>query len=141
MQKALETDEPDYWEPTEPDVVIAFYPEVPFSMLPSRARSIYEAEHIKHERETRELRKQANGGKLPDDTITMIAMVDAYNWRGCSAYSGQGYALVMSPTRASLERFRDQLSAEWESLKMDQRLDARLQEREDACGHEGGDTG
>jgi hypothetical protein len=77
-------------------------------------------------REQREQRKEQNGGKLPDDIITMMAMVDCYNFKGCKAYEGQGPALVLTTTRRKWEKFRKELESEWERFKIEQRLDERL---------------
>jgi len=130
LDAVLDTNEPDYWQPIEPDVVIGFYPEMEFPLLPSKRHVFYVADHIKAARELRLKRKADNKGKLPDDKITLMVMVDSYNWQGCGAYQGQGIALVMSPTREKLELFRDDLRREWDIFRKEQRLDERIEESE-----------
>ncbi|MFQ6072795.1 MAG: hypothetical protein ACE5KT_08875, partial [Methanosarcinales archaeon] len=44
IKKVLDTNEPDYWEPIEPDVIIAIYPEMFFPFLKSHWEPIYEGE-------------------------------------------------------------------------------------------------
>lgn len=126
IDRVLEYNEADYWVPTEPDIVVAFFPDFSVPFLPSGARMIYESEDHKIEREQSESRKEKNGGKLPGDPITMVAMIDCYNMKGCNIYMGHGPALVLTTTRAKLKRFRNQLAMEWESFKIEQRFDERI---------------
>lgn len=126
LNEVLASNESNYWVPTEPDVVIAFFPDFAIPFLPSTAKMIYEADSAKASRERQERRKKQNEGKLPDDNITMVAMVDCYNFKGCKAYEGQGPALVLTTTRRKWEKFRDELESEWQRFKIEQRLEERL---------------
>lgn len=138
LERVLETNQAEYWKPTEPDVIIGLYPDRYFPLIPSKNKIVYEAECVKGERIKREERKKENNGRLPDDTITMIVMIDSYNWQGCGAYEGQGPALILAPSRETMESFRDELQAEWKAFKRDQRLEERLKERDDSYGQDEG---
>ena len=112
IEKALETNEPGYWEPLDPDVTIAIYPEMFFPFLRSKFEILYESEDFKQSREQREKRKQETG-KLPDDPINLIVFIDAYNFENSDAYSGEGPALIMCPDRSALEFFCSELKQEY----------------------------
>lgn len=128
LEKVLDCNEFDYWQPIEPDIVVGFYPDAYFPFMPSHSKIIYEAEHVKTEALAREKQKRENGGKLPDDTITMVAMVDSYNFKDCVAYEGQGPAFIMTPSRENLEQFLSDLKAEWKLFEVEQRLEERIKE-------------
>jgi hypothetical protein len=108
LEKVLETNEPGYWEPLEPDIIIGIYPEIAFPFLRSKLEILYESEEFRQSREHREKSKQETG-KLPDDPITLIVFVDAYNFENSDGYSGEGPALIMSPARSALELFCSEL--------------------------------
>ena len=91
---------------------------------------IYVAEHIQRKREERRRRKEANGGRLPDDIISMVVFTDAYNFCGCSSYYGAGFAAVLAPTRAELATFYQGLKREYEDFVIRERLIQRLEERD-----------
>lgn len=126
IDKVLRDKEADYWVPTEPDVVVAFFPDFVVPFMPSGAKLIYESEDQKVERQQRESSKEKSGGKLPGDPITILAMVDCKNLKGCHTYEGHGPALVLTTTRTKLKRFRNQLAAEWEKFKVEQNLEQRI---------------
>lgn len=130
LKHVLEANEPKQWEPSEPDMLIAFYPEKVFPFLPTKWQSAYEAPHIKKERLARERAKKAAGGRLPDDPITIIAMADAYQWKECGAYYGSGLALVMTPRRKEVERFYKQLTKEYKAFERRERIHEQLAARE-----------
>ena len=132
LKRALEENEADYWEPTEPDVILAFYPDQVFPFLPSKWKTVHEAPRMKKERLARERAKKAAGGRLPDDPFTVIAFADAYQWKESHAYAGNGLALVMTARRASVERFYKQLAKEYKAFERKECLQERLREREEA---------
>jgi hypothetical protein len=105
IEKVLETNQSDYWQPIEPDVTLAIYPEMEFPFLESHWQPVAESDEDRQVEENREQGEQAVEGKLPDDWITLIAAVDTYNFKGSRAYSGEGLALIMCPTRQELEQF------------------------------------
>jgi hypothetical protein len=72
---------------------------------------IWEADHIKREREDREKRKKALG-KLPDDLFEISFFLDTYNFRECGAYSGCGVTFSFLLFRRELESFVDELEVE-----------------------------
>ncbi len=117
LKKVLETNKPDYWEPIEPEVTIAFYPEMHFPFIESHWERVYESDPMKVRREEREQQKQESGGILPDDDITVAVMVDTYNFIDEGGYSGDGVALILHPTRQQLEVFCAELEREYEALE------------------------
>lgn len=141
LERTLTAKEPLWWEPTEPDVLIAFYPDQRFPMIPD-TRPVGYADRILRQMEERRSRKEACGGILPDDPVTMIVYVDAYNFRGCSPYYGSGFAMVMTPSREQLGEFHRALKREYDAFVVRERLHERLAERDDADAdddeHEGG---
>ena len=130
LKRVLDENLEDYWEPAEPDVVLAFYPEREFPFLPSHSTSIFEADHIIRERAEREAAKRAAGGRLPDDLMTVVAFVDGYNWQNCCAYPGSGLALVLRSCRGDVQQFHDELSQEYEAFRHEWRIDERLRDRD-----------
>ena len=129
LREAVEATGPICWEPVEPDILIAFYPDQKFPLIPGWQQGAY-ADHVLKEMEERQRRKEAHNGRLPDDIITMIVFVDAYNFRGASPYYGAGFAMIMRPTRAQLAEFCKQLEKEYEEFKVRERLVERLAARE-----------
>lgn len=132
LKEVIETNVAGRWEPTEPDVLFAFYPDQVFPFLPSKGRTGWEAPHIKKQRLARERAKKAAGGRLPDDPFTIIAFADAYQWKESDAYAGNGLALVMTARRKDVERFYRQLAREYQAFVRRERLHERLAEREAA---------
>jgi hypothetical protein len=127
LKRVLETDEADYWEPIEPDIIVALYPGQYFPFLPSHRKLLYESEASKSKREAREKLK-AEKGKLPDDAYTFIALVDAYNLKDADAYYGQGLSLQMIVERWELERFMDDLEREYQTFKDKFKVDEWIEE-------------
>lgn len=134
IDKVLGDNEADYWVPAEPDVVVAFFPDFSVPFLPSGATLVYESEKHKGERRQRESSKEKNRGKLPSDPVTVLAMADCNNLKGCHTYEGHGPALVLTTTRAKLKRFRNQLAAEWGSFKVAQKLEERIAQSNAGAG-------
>lgn len=112
LQKVLENNEADYWEATDPDIILALYPNGAFPFLPSKWRLVYERADASEIRERRE-RELAATGPLPDDYIELMLFVDTYNFEGSKGYSGSGVCFRMVPTRAQLERFYESLKQEY----------------------------
>jgi len=77
LDQVLETNKPGYWKSTEPDVIIAFYPERRLPLLVNGMRLMWKDTDIKNQKNLKLSAK--NKAKSPDDIITMVAMVDAYN--------------------------------------------------------------
>lgn len=117
MERVLQTNEPDYWEPLEPDLIVAIYPEQWFPFLPSHHELIWRSEESQQAQATHEQRKAEAGGRLPTDPITIICFVDSYNLRGGQVYSSDGLALVLSTTRQERERFAADLRAEYAAFR------------------------
>ena len=112
LRRVLETNQPDYWTATDPDITLALYPDRGFPFLPPKSRVVYEAPHIIAEREARD-RKRLETGPLPDDLIEMMLFVDVYNFSGAGAYHGSGTCFRFTPLRLELQKFYDDLRAEY----------------------------
>lgn len=116
IRKVLDSDQPDYWEALEPDIVVAIYPEMYFPFLPHHHKLIRESESFKARRVARE-KEKAKHGKLPDDSFTVMFFVDAYNFKEADAYYGQGFSLNLIVERHELERFYTDLIGEYAQIK------------------------
>lgn len=136
LEEAIDAIAPICWEPTEPDMMIAFYPDQYFPFIPDRRKEIYAAEHILKKRDERRKRKEANNGRLPDDVVTMVVYTDAYNFKDCSPYYGTGFAMVLSPTRVDLAIFLESLKREYDDFVIRERLAERIAERDAWCEEE-----
>ncbi len=112
LNGVLDNNQPDYWEPSDPDVTLAIYPETIFPGLPSHMELVWESEESQRDREAWEQEKTLQG-PLPCDPMTVICLVDAYNFGDTRGYQGDGLALVMVVTRQELEDFRDELRREY----------------------------
>lgn len=122
IEKVLETDKPEYWEPMEPDVVFTIYPEMYFPFLEPHWQVAWESEQAREQREKHEKEKREKG-KLPDDAFTIIVFIDAYNFRNCTAYRGEGVSLHIVVERAMLESFCRELKAEYLEFKKEFKVD------------------
>lgn len=109
MRKVLDTNEPDYWEPVEPDALIAIYPEMFFPFIKSHWVIIEEGDVKQIEKEKPEK------GKSPDDLFTIITFIDTFNLKNSDAYSGQGVSLHMIVKRKDLEKFVTELETEYKN--------------------------
>lgn len=102
LKYVLQHNSPGYWSPTRDigsDVSFAFYPGMAFPILEySHSVDVSEDEDI----------------NLDDMPVTVIAMVDAYNFGNEFAYNGMGPALILHVKRPVLEQFHDELQAELE---------------------------
>ncbi len=127
IKSILETNKSEYWEPIEPDIVIAIYPNEFFPFMKSHWTLIKngedenEEENIKNrEKEEREkdVQKEQNKNEIyitknPDDLFTIISFIDTYNFEGQDTYSGEGISLHMIVTRNELELFVAELEIEY----------------------------
>lgn len=116
ISKVLQTNEADYWEPVDPDVIVAIYPERYFPFLKPHYTLINESEDHKKKREEREKLKKKLGS-LPDDSFTIIVFIDAYNFKNSDAYYGEGISLHLIVDRVTLEKFNSELSNEYSKFK------------------------
>lgn len=111
LKKVLDTNEPDYWEPVEPDVLIAIYPGMFFPFIKSPWIAIDGRELKQIEKDIQEK------GKSPDDLFTVITFIDTYNFKNSDAYSGQGVSLHMIVKRIDLDKFVTDLETEYKNLE------------------------
>lgn len=116
LQKVLSQDKAEYWEPIEPDIMVAIYQEGYFPFLPSHHKLLYESPESTARRKAREALKKEKG-PLPDDSYTFMVFVDAYNLRGTGAYYGQGLTLQLITNREKLEKFTTCLEREYLEFK------------------------
>ena len=112
LRDILQTNEPEYWEPLEPDAIIAIYPGMFFPFLKSH---LIEEETGEKEHEENEEKEQKKG-KQPDDLFTIITFIDSYSFKNNRAYSGEGISLHLIVTRENLEKFADELEIEYQNL-------------------------
>lgn len=115
LRNALETGTADYWEPLEPDIIVAIYPGQYFPFLKHRWQVLRESEECAAEREEREKRK-AEQPQQPDDLFSFIAMVDAYNFKEAEGYYGEGLSLHLVVERRELEKFVADLQQEYQEF-------------------------
>lgn len=116
LKRVLKTNKPDYWESLDPDVTIAIYPEQHFPFLESKWKLVSESDEVKQKRLERE-KEKAEKGPLPDDSIDVILFFDVYNFKGASAYYGDGICFKMTVTRAQLTGFYEDLKQEYVQFK------------------------
>lgn len=112
LRNVLETNEPDFWEPIEPDLTLAIFPETIFPMMPPKWELIGMSEEAEEELEKYRLVKEV-AERLPSDPFTVIALIDAYNFGDTYGYLGSGPALILHPTRWQLRQFMEELEAEY----------------------------
>lgn len=128
LEKAIDALEPICWVPTEPDIMIAFYPDQYFPFITNHHKA-WVADDVLKEQEERRQRKAARNSRLPDDVITTIIYIDAYNLKGCSPYYGAGLAMVLAPTRSELTTFYQELAREHEAFVVREHLEERIAEQ------------
>ena len=122
ISKVLQTNESQYWEPIDPDIIVAIYPEMYFPFQRSHYTLIHESEDYKKKRGEREkLKKEL--GSLPDDSFTIIVFIDAYNFKNSDAYYGEGISLHLIVDRVTLENFNSELSREYSEFKEKYKVD------------------
>lgn len=113
IRDILQTNEPEYWEPLEPDAIIAIYPGRFFPFLKSH---LIEEETEEQEHEEKEKKKQKKSSQ-PDDIFTIITFIDSYTFTNNRAYSGEGISLHLIVTRKDMEKFANDLEKEYRNLK------------------------
>jgi hypothetical protein len=124
IRRVLETNKADFWESTDPDILLAVYPGSGFPLLPvTRGDSPEKQAHVEvFERERREREP------MPSDCWEMILFVDAYNFEGAKGYYGTGLCFSIASTREELQRFYMGLKREYELF----RVHWRVQEENEA---------
>ena len=113
IREILQTNEPEYWEPLEPDAIIAIYPDRFFPFMKSHIIEEWIGEKEHEENKKKERKK----GKEPDDLFMVITFIDSYTFKNNMAYSGEGISLHLIVTREDLEKFADDLEREYRNLK------------------------
>ncbi len=112
LRRVLEENKADYWEATDPDILLALYPDGAFPFLPSKWQLVYEAPEAQAAKLAR-ARERAHRGPLPDDYMELILFVDVYNFAGATAYSGSGLCFRLMSKRAVLQQFHADLKREY----------------------------
>ena len=110
IRKVLHTNEPEYWEPLEPDVKIAIYPDEFFPFLKDHWILIDEKDEEIDENEKQEKDKNT------DDLFTIIIFIDSYQFKDNGVYSGEGISLHMIVNREHLEKFVTDLEIEYSNI-------------------------
>ncbi len=108
IKKVLNTGEADYWEPVEPDIVMAIYPDTYFPFMKSHWAVVYEKDGKQEEIEPEK-------GKC----FTVITFIDSYNFKDSGAYSEKGISLHLVVKRDALENFVTELETEYKNLKLE----------------------
>jgi hypothetical protein len=108
IKKVLKTNKAEYWEPLEPDVTIAIYPNTFFPFLKSHWTLIDDDKEKQIENEIQE--------RFEDDLFTVITFIDSYGFKDEESYSGEGISLHMIVRREDLEKFVTDLETEYYKL-------------------------
>lgn len=116
IKKVLETDEPEYWEPIEPDIIIGIYPDIFFPFLKSHWVPVEDDEEGKYIKKEKSDEDKNNKYKNANDLFTIITLIDSYNFRDSDAYSGEGISLHIIVARKDLEKFVTDLETEYNHL-------------------------
>lgn len=113
LRRILDSDKPGYWVPTEPDILIGFFPNMVLPFLSADYKIVSIPDEAIQEFHDNELIREVAGGRLPSDPFLMVAMIDVYNFEDVNAYMGKGPALVMTPSRHELRQFLTDLEREY----------------------------
>ena len=113
LHKVLDENKSGYWVPIEPDIVIGFFPDFSVPFLSADYELVSISDEAVQDIEDHELVREVAGGRLPDDPITIVAMVDMYNFNQTGGYMGEGPALIMTPSRHELRLFLEKLELEY----------------------------
>ena len=125
IRKVLDTNEPEYWEPLEPDAKIAIYPNIFFPFLKSHwtlidetDEKVLQCENEKEDEKENEKEKEQEKHQdiEQDDLFTIIIFIDSYNFKECRAYTGGGISLHMIVKREDLKKFVIDLELEYNNL-------------------------
>lgn len=116
LRRVIETQKSDYWEPIDPDILLAVYVDGSFPFLPSKWVLINESPQQKAEQEERDAAREKTG-LLPDDWVEIILFADLYNFSGADAYDGDGICFRLTPTYATLQDFYRELRAEYVAFR------------------------
>lgn len=109
IKRVLDTNQPDYWQPIEPDITIAIYPYMDFPFdIKSHLEFVNEEDRKVYEE------IQAKG-----ECFTIITLIDTYNFKDSGAYSGNGISLHLIAKRERLEKFVADLESEYQNLKIE----------------------
>ncbi len=107
IKKVLDTNQPDYWQPIEPDITIAIYPYMGFPFgIKSHWEFIYERDRKLEE-------------EIKQECFTLIILIDAYNFKDSGAYCDNGVSLHLLVKKKRLEAFVAELEAEYKNLKVE----------------------
>ncbi len=111
IKKVLETNQPEYWLPIEPDITIAFYPGMSFPFMKDHREFIDDGVGREFEEEMK---------KIESECITIMVLVDTYNLKGIDhTYSGNGLCLLLQVKKERLEAFAVELESEYKNLKIE----------------------
>jgi len=98
IKNVLSTNKSDYWEPIEPDVKVAIYPDNYFPFLKEKFVSVDDTDINKEE------------------WFTVMVFMDTYNFKDCISYSSEGVSLSLIVGRKDLEEFVTTLETEYNNF-------------------------
>lgn len=98
IKNVLTTNKCDYWEPIEPDVKVAIYPDNYFPFLKEKFIAVDMTDTNREE------------------WFTVMVFMDTYNFKDCLSYSSEGVSLNLIIRRKDLEKFVTELEAEYNNF-------------------------
>jgi hypothetical protein len=112
LTKVLKTKKSDYWQATDPDILLSIHIGDPFPFLEEKWRLVWEKPELAFSRRAREAARKEQG-VLPDDTVEFLLFVDSYNFAGEAVYQGDGLCFRLRPSWSELGAFRESLKGEY----------------------------
>jgi hypothetical protein len=118
LKNCLITNQPEYWEPVEPDAKIAIYPEMYFPFLKDHWVAVEETDEkiIQGEKIIRDDLQDKIHDISKYELFTIITFIDRYNFKDSDSYSGEGISLHLIVTRKDLEKFITDLETEYDEF-------------------------
>jgi len=123
LTRVLQTQTSDYWQATDPDVLLAIHIDQRFPFLNEKRRLVYETLEVVSKRRARDAARKEQG-LLPDDTVEFLLFVDVYNFAGAGAYQDEGLCFRFLPSWLQLGEFREALKAEYFAFAAKRGIDA-----------------
>lgn len=119
LWRALETEQPQFFTPIDPDVTLAIYPRQVFPRVGQEWSLIYRSQEDEQDEQDAALIREVAGAldaPLPDDPFTVVLKVDMYNYGHTPMYMGSGPALILLVKRHELLAFTEALQREYDAF-------------------------
>jgi hypothetical protein len=113
IRKALDTNMPENWYPTEPDVSITIFPPAWQALDMSTLRLVAFGTKAQQAHQLRQLRAEVKRPKKPLDQFEVWVEVDAHVLEQKGEILGPGVAVCITATRETLEKFYRKLRKEY----------------------------